>query len=93
MPEEEPSLPVLYTNISRITYGLYDFSILMGVTEPPINPPKEGEKGDVVRVQSVGRVVMSPPHFKKFLEVGQKMLDGYEKQYGEISTGSKTDSR
>lgn len=90
MPEEQPSLPVLYTNIVRITYNLYDFSILMGVSEPSVNPPPGGKKAQALRVQAVARVVMSPPHFKKFLEVGARMLEGYEKEYGEVASGKRS---
>ena len=89
MSEEQTALPVMYTNSVRISYSIHDFSILMGVAEPPLGPPVKGKKEKTIHIRPLAQAVMSPSHFKRFLEVGNGMLEGYEKQYGKVPVKEK----
>jgi hypothetical protein len=89
MAEEQQSLPVMYTNSVRFFWSLHEFSLILGMIHPPLDPPKKGEDQSMM-VQAYGKVVMSPTHFKRFVEVAGKMLKGYEDKYGKIPSEEKT---
>lgn len=59
--------------------------MVFGISEPPLNPPVKGESAGVV-VRAYTRIVMSPSHFRRFIEVGTDLLKKYETAHGKIPT-------
>lgn len=90
MAEEFEGIPVLYSNSMQFHVSLHDFSMLFGIMDPISNvgsKERGGPKKKVAKsvlVQPLARVVMSPTHFKRFVEISTQMLENYEASHGKI---------
>jgi hypothetical protein len=73
---EEPPMPSIYCNGSRLAFGLYDFRMLF--SEVMAN-----SDGEFVQVDRVS-IVMSPQHTKKFVETVSAKVREYEERFGAI---------
>jgi len=78
-PEE---LGVMYVNHAQFLMTSADLNIDIGVLRP--NPL--GKKA-IAHISA--RLTMSPQHAKVFLSKMQQVLDGYERDFGEISIKPK----
>ncbi len=85
MAENQEMLPVMYCNSVHFSTSLHDFAMILGVNEPPMEQPKAGKQVKPI-VRPYTRVVMSPTHFKRFIEVGTGLLEDYEANFGKIPT-------
>lgn len=85
MAESQEMLPVMYCNSVNFTLSLHEFAMILGVNVPSVEQPT-GAKEVKSIVKPFTRVVMSPTHFKRFIEVGTKLLETYEATYGNIPT-------
>jgi hypothetical protein len=83
MPENPETVPIMYSNVVRFFYNIFDFSMVFGISEPSLNPPEEDGKATLT-ISAYNRVIMSPPHFKKFVRVATSLLEKYEKEHGPI---------
>ena len=80
-PEAKEELPVVYSNAVHFHTSRNDFSMLFGLTQPPLDP-----KEKVMVIVPQIRVILSPIHFKEFISVAARQLESYEAAHGEIPT-------
>jgi hypothetical protein len=72
----EPTIPTVYTNATRLMFGVYDFRLLFA--EQMVS----GD-GEFVQVERVA-IVMSPQHIKKLMKTVVEKLVEYESKFGPI---------
>lgn len=73
---EEPPIPSVYCNGSRLAFGVYDFRMLF--SEVMVN-----SDGEFVQVDRVS-VVMSPQHMKRYVASIAAKVREYEEKFGAI---------
>ncbi len=79
--ETPGELSVVYSNAVQFHTSISDFSMLFGLSQPPLDP-----KTKVVEIIPQIRVILSPTHFKEFVRIATKQLEGYEVAHGKIPT-------
>lgn len=92
MAENQEMLPVMYCNSVSFSISLHDFTMILGINEAPLERPAAGKEAKP-SVRPYTRVVMSPTHYKRFIEVGAKLLEDYEATYGKIPTEKRVSKR
>jgi len=75
-------LGAIYVNHAQFVMTATDLNIDIGVLRPD-------PRGKNATVRISNRLTMSPQHAKMFLLKMQQVLDGYEKDFGEIPTKTK----
>ena len=80
MPDEPISIPTIYSNSVKFGHSFYDFSMVFGISEMPLK--HEGKEKNIV--SAYARIVMSPAHFKRFVEIDNEVLENFEKSHGKI---------
>ena len=75
--------PILYADNMEIGASFFDFKL-----NPRVTVMQQGRE---VLQRQLCSIRMSPPHFKKFVEVAASHLDQYEKRFGPIPTDPISD--
>lgn len=88
----QAQVPVIYSNSVNFNWNLYDFALLFGTKVPdlPQEPNVENTERPTV-IQAQAQVILSPTHFKKFVEVANRVLNEYEAKYGRIAVEQKSE--
>ena len=75
--------PILYADAMEVGASFFDFKL-----NPRVTIRREG---DVLRQRQLCSLRISPPHFKRLVEVMNHHLDIYEQQFGAIPTVAPAD--
>jgi len=89
--DNQISVPIIYSNTVNFSWSLYDFTLLFGTRLPDLpRHPQKNEKESPILVQAQAQVMMSPTHFKRFVEIANNVLNDYEAKHGKIATEKKS---